>query len=38
VTAGANPVALKRGLDKCVDIIIKEMPDLWQEQEEKWGF
>ncbi len=23
---------------KLQDIIIKEMPDLWQEQEEKWGF
>lgn len=25
VTAGANPVALKRGLDKCVEAIIKEL-------------
>lgn len=27
VTAGANPVALKRGLDKCVEVIIKEIQD-----------
>lgn len=27
VTAGANPVALKRGLDKCVDIIVKELKE-----------
>lgn len=27
VTAGANPVALKRGIDKCVDAIIKEIKD-----------
>jgi chaperonin GroEL len=25
VTAGANPVALKRGIDKCVDAIVKEL-------------
>jgi chaperonin GroEL len=25
VTAGANPVALKRGIDKCVEAIIKEL-------------
>lgn len=25
VTAGANPVALKRGIDKCVDAIVKEI-------------
>jgi len=23
---------------KLQDIVIKEMPDLWQEQEERWGF
>ena len=23
---------------KLQDIVVKEMPDLWQEQEEKWGF
>jgi chaperonin GroEL len=27
VTAGANPVALKRGIDKCVDAIIKELKE-----------
>ena len=27
VTAGANPVALKRGLDKCVEAIIKEIKE-----------
>ncbi|MCX6781913.1 MAG: chaperonin GroEL [Candidatus Magasanikbacteria bacterium] len=27
VTAGANPVALKRGIDKCVEAIIKEIKD-----------
>lgn len=27
VTAGANPVALKRGLDKCVAVIIKEIQE-----------
>ncbi len=27
VTAGANPVALKRGIDKCVEAIIKELKD-----------
>lgn len=27
VTAGANPVALKRGIDKCVDVIVKELKE-----------
>ena len=27
VTAGANPVALKRGIDKCVDAIVKELKE-----------
>ncbi|MFA6105774.1 MAG: chaperonin GroEL [Patescibacteria group bacterium] len=27
VTAGANPVALKRGIDKCVEAIIKELKE-----------
>ena len=27
VTAGANPVALKRGIDKCVEAIVKEMKE-----------
>ncbi|MDO8626666.1 MAG: chaperonin GroEL [Candidatus Magasanikbacteria bacterium] len=27
VTAGANPVALKRGIDKCVEAIVKELQD-----------
>jgi len=27
VTAGANPVALKRGIDKCVEAIVKEIQD-----------
>ncbi len=27
VTAGANPVALKRGIDKCVEAIVKEIKD-----------
>lgn len=27
VTAGANPVALKRGLDKCLAIVIKELKE-----------
>ncbi|OGH80882.1 MAG: chaperonin GroL [Candidatus Magasanikbacteria bacterium RIFCSPLOWO2_02_FULL_44_11] len=27
VTAGANAVALKRGIDKCVDAIVKELKD-----------
>ncbi|MDO8499798.1 MAG: chaperonin GroEL [bacterium] len=27
VTAGSNPVALKRGIDKCVDAIIKEIKE-----------
>ncbi|MSU75275.1 MAG: chaperonin GroEL, partial [Candidatus Magasanikbacteria bacterium] len=27
VTAGANPVALKRGIDKCVEAIIKEIKE-----------
>lgn len=27
VTAGANPVALKRGIDKCVDAIVKEIKE-----------
>ncbi|MFH1291747.1 MAG: chaperonin GroEL [bacterium] len=27
VTAGANPVALKRGLDKCTQAVIKELKD-----------
>jgi chaperonin GroEL len=27
VTAGANPVALKRGIDKCVEAIVKELKE-----------
>ena len=27
VTAGANPVALKRGLDKCLAIVVKELKE-----------
>ena len=27
VTAGANPVALKRGLDKCLALVVKELHD-----------
>ena len=27
VTAGANPVAVKRGIDKCVDAIVKELKE-----------
>ncbi len=27
VTAGANPVALKRGIDKCVEVIVKELKE-----------
>lgn len=27
VTAGANPVAVKRGIDKCVEAIVKELQD-----------
>jgi chaperonin GroEL len=27
VTAGTNPVALKRGIDKCVDAIVKELKE-----------
>jgi chaperonin GroEL len=27
VTAGANPVALKRGLDKCLHLVVKELQD-----------
>lgn len=27
VTAGANPVALKRGIDKCVDAIVKDLKE-----------
>ncbi len=27
VTAGANPVALKRGLDKCLQMVVKELQD-----------
>ncbi|MBP6859571.1 MAG: chaperonin GroEL [Candidatus Magasanikbacteria bacterium] len=27
VTAGANPVALKRGLDKCLNLVVKELKD-----------
>jgi chaperonin GroEL len=27
VTAGANPVALKRGIDKCVEAVIKELKE-----------
>lgn len=27
VTAGANPVALKRGLDKCLNLVVKELKE-----------
>lgn len=27
VTAGANPVALKRGIDRCVEMVVKELKD-----------
>ncbi len=27
VTAGANPVALKRGLDKCMNLVVKELKE-----------
>lgn len=27
VTAGANPVALKRGLDKCLNLVVKELQE-----------
>ncbi len=33
ILSGTQPRTLK-----LQDIVIKEMPDLWQEQEEKWGF
>lgn len=33
ILSGTQPRTLK-----LQDIVIKEMPDLWQEQEERWGF
>jgi len=35
VTAGANPMALKRGVDKAVDVVVKELKNLSKDTKDK---